>query len=70
MRAEAVEKMSEKIKITQQTAEEKRAAAEARMNKQAARAAHKAQVICQTGRVPSSHGLLCCTGFFRRLTEY
>jgi Remorin, C-terminal region len=64
MRTEAVEKMSEKIQITRQTAEEKRAAAEACMNKQAARAAHKAQIIRQTGRVPASHGLLCCSGFF------
>ncbi|KAF3325692.1 hypothetical protein FCM35_KLT08772 [Carex littledalei] len=64
MRAEAVERMSEKLEITQQTAQEKRAAAEARMNKQAARAAHKAQLIRQTGRVPSLHGLLCCSGFF------
>lgn len=64
MRAEAVERMSEKLEITRQTAQEKRAAAEARMNKQAARAAHKAQLIRQTGRVPSSHGLLCCSGFF------
>ncbi|KAJ3698579.1 hypothetical protein LUZ61_002284 [Rhynchospora tenuis] len=64
MRAEAVEKMSEKLEITRQTAEEKRAAAEAHMKKQAARAAQKAQLIRQTGRVPSSHGLLCCSGFF------
>ncbi|XP_072955355.1 uncharacterized protein [Typha angustifolia] len=63
MRAEAVEKMAKKLSLTQRLVEEKRAAAQARMNQQAARTAKKVEHIRQTGRIPSTHKL-CCSGFF------
>ncbi|KAJ3693575.1 hypothetical protein LUZ60_009055 [Juncus effusus] len=63
MRAKAIEKMSEKLQVTRQTAEEKRATAEALMNKHATKSAQKADQIRQTGRIPSSHRILCCNGF-------
>ncbi|XP_008777626.1 uncharacterized protein LOC103697528 isoform X2 [Phoenix dactylifera] len=63
MRARALKRMADKLDITQKRVEEKRAMAEARMNQQAARAAHKAKQIRRTGQIPSSN-CMCCSGFF------
>lgn len=63
LRSEAMAKMAEKLEMTRRLAEEKRASANARMNQQAAKAVHKAELIRQTGRVPGSC-ILCCSGCF------
>ncbi|XP_043688105.1 uncharacterized protein LOC122639341 isoform X2 [Telopea speciosissima] len=59
-RTHAQEKMMRKISIARQRSEGKRAAAEARRNRQAARTAAQADYIRQTGRIPPSH-FICCT---------
>ena len=63
IRSEAMAKMAEKLEVTRRVAEEKQASANARMNKQAAIAAQKAEKIRQTGHVPRS-SILCCSGCF------
>jgi HEPN domain-containing protein len=55
-------KMAEKLEMARRLAEEKRASANAKMNKQAARAVQKADQIRDTGRIPRSH-ILCCGCF-------
>lgn len=62
MRAHAQDKMMNKLAITRQQSEEKRAAAEARKNRQAAKTAQQVEYIHRTGRIPSSH-FLCCKCF-------
>ncbi|EHA8586398.1 hypothetical protein COCNU_scaffold000316G000010 [Cocos nucifera] len=62
MRAQALKGMADKLDMTQKRVEEKRAIAEARMNQQVARTAHKAKQIRRTGQIPSNY--LCCSGFF------
>lgn len=59
MRAEAQAKMVKKISMARQRSEEKRAAAEARRNRDAEKAAAQAEYIRRTGRMPSSH-YMCC----------
>ncbi|CAK9139774.1 unnamed protein product [Ilex paraguariensis] len=59
MRAHAQTKMAKKIAMTRQRAVEKRAAAEARKNRQAERTAAQAEYIRQTGRIPS-YSFVCC----------
>lgn len=56
-------KMAEKLEMTRRMAEEKRASANARMNRQAAIAVQKAEKIRQTGHVPGS-SILCCSRCF------
>ncbi|CAL9096194.1 unnamed protein product [Musa textilis] len=63
VRARAIEKMAEKLAMARRQADEKQAAAEARMNKQASRTAHRADQIRRTGQIPSPYYLLCCGGF-------
>lgn len=63
MRAIAAEKMAENLEIMKRRVEEKHAEAEARMNQQAAKAAHRVNQIRRTGRIPSSYKL-CCSGRF------
>ncbi|XP_042489837.1 uncharacterized protein LOC122069809 isoform X2 [Macadamia integrifolia] len=60
IRSHGQEKMMKKIAIARQRSEGKRAAAEARRNRQAARTAAQADYIRQTGRIPPSH-FICCT---------
>ncbi|CAL9163293.1 unnamed protein product [Musa hybrid cultivar] len=62
VRARALEKMAEKLAMTRRQVDEKQAAAQARMNKQASRTAHKAVHIRRTGQIPSPN-YLCCGGF-------
>lgn len=59
MRAQAQAKMVKKISMARQRGEEKRAAAEARKNVDAEKAAAQAEYIRQTGRLPSTH-FTCC----------
>ncbi|KAJ4976571.1 hypothetical protein NE237_001677 [Protea cynaroides] len=61
MRCQAQGKMMKKIVIARQRSEGKRAAAEARRNRQAARTAAQADYIRQTGRIPPSSPFICCT---------
>ncbi|RWW66175.1 hypothetical protein BHE74_00026477 [Ensete ventricosum] len=63
VRARAIEKMAEKLAMTQRQVDEKQAAARARMNKQASRTAHKAEHIRRTGQISSKPNYLCCGGF-------
>ncbi|KAL2343414.1 hypothetical protein Fmac_004699 [Flemingia macrophylla] len=59
MRAQTHAKMVKKIAMARQRSEEKRAAAEARKNREAERTAAQAEYIRQTGRIPSSN-YICC----------
>ncbi|KAK7359441.1 hypothetical protein VNO77_01401 [Canavalia gladiata] len=59
MRAQTHAKMVKKIAMARQRSEEKRAAAEARKNREAERTAAQAEYIRQTGRLPSSN-FICC----------
>ncbi|XP_027339764.1 flocculation protein FLO11 [Abrus precatorius] len=59
MRAQTHAKMVKKIAMARQRSEEKRAAAEARKNREAERTAAQAECIRQTGRLPSSN-FICC----------
>ncbi|KAJ6839911.1 uncharacterized protein M6B38_311045 [Iris pallida] len=54
MRARANDKLMSKLACAKHKAEEKRAAAEARKNRQAAKTAEQVEYIRRTGRVPSS----------------
>nr|XP_027191819.1 flocculation protein FLO11 isoform X2 [Cicer arietinum] len=60
MRAQTHAKMVKKIAMARQKSEEKRAAAEARKNREAERTAAQAEYIRQTGRLPSSNYIICC----------
>ncbi|XP_042483752.1 uncharacterized protein LOC122064103 [Macadamia integrifolia] len=60
MRAHAQEMMMTKIAIARQRSEEKRAAAEAKRNRQAEKTTAQAEYIRQTGRIPPSH-FICCS---------
>ena len=53
-RAQTKEKLMKKLAAARQKAEESHAAAEARRCEKAAKAAHRADYIRQTGRLPSS----------------
>lgn len=59
MKARAQAKMVKKIALARQRSEEKRAAAEARRNRDAERTAEQADYIRQTGRMPSSNHICC-----------
>lgn len=59
MRAQAQAKMVKKIAMARQRSEDKRAAAEARKNRDAEKTAAQAEYIRQTGRMPSTH-FTCC----------
>lgn len=59
MRVHAQAKMVKKIAMTRQRSEEKRAAAEARRNRDAERTAAQTEYIRQTGQMPSTH-YICC----------
>lgn len=59
MRAQAQATMVKKIAMARQKSEEKRAAAEARKNRQAEKTAAQAEYIRQTGRIPASP-FICC----------
>ncbi|XP_028759167.1 flocculation protein FLO11 [Neltuma alba] len=59
MRAQAHAKIVKKVALARQRSEEKRAAAEARKNREADRTAAQAEYIRQTGRMPSSN-YTCC----------
>ncbi|CAM8950585.1 unnamed protein product [Rhodiola kirilowii] len=58
MRALAYDRLTNKLAATRHKAEEKRAAAEAKRNRQAAKAEHQAEYIRRTGRTPSTFS--CC----------
>ncbi|XP_014505592.1 uncharacterized protein LOC106765469 isoform X1 [Vigna radiata var. radiata] len=60
MRAQTHAKMVKKIAMARQRSEEKRAAAEARKNREAERTVAQAEYIRQTGRLPSSSSYICC----------
>jgi len=59
MRAQTHAKMVKKIAMARQRSEEKRAAAEARKNREAERTVAQTEYIRQTGRLPSSN-YICC----------
>ncbi|TKY59839.1 Remorin protein [Spatholobus suberectus] len=59
MRAQTHANMVKKIAMARQRSEEKRAAAEARKNREAERTVAQAEYIRQTGRLPSSN-YICC----------
>lgn len=59
VRAQTHAKMVKKIAMARQRSEEKRAAAEARKNREAERTAAQAEYIRHTGRLPSSN-YICC----------
>ncbi|XP_017411952.1 uncharacterized protein LOC108323747 isoform X3 [Vigna angularis] len=59
IRAQTHAKMVKKIAMARQRSEEKRAAAEARKNREAERTVAQAEYIRQTGRLPSS-SYICC----------
>lgn len=54
MRAHAHDKLMNKLAAARHKAEEKRAAAEAKRNKEAARTEQQAEYIKRTGRIPAS----------------
>jgi hypothetical protein len=56
---QAQAKMVKKIAMARQRSEEKRAAAEARRNRDAERTAAQTEYIRQTGHMPSTH-YICC----------
>ena len=60
MRAQAQAKMVKKIAMTRQRSEEKRAAAEARKNRDAERTVAQVEYIRQTGKMPSASQYICC----------
>lgn len=60
MKARAHDKLMNKLGAMRHKAEEKRVAAEARRNQQAARTAHQGDYIRRTGRVPSSFFCRSC----------
>jgi len=59
MRARAHEKLMNQLAAARHKAEEKRAAAEAKRNQQAAKTAQQAEYIRRTGRIPT---LFSCWG--------
>ena len=65
MRSQAQTKMVKKIAMSRQRSEEKRTAAEARINQDAERTAAQVEYIRETGRMPSSH-YICC-GWFHNI---
>ncbi|CAK9144754.1 unnamed protein product [Ilex paraguariensis] len=58
MRGRAHDKLMNKLAAARHKAEEKRVAAEAKRNRQAAKTEHEAEYIRKTGRIPSSFS--CC----------
>ena len=62
MKAKAQDKLMSKLAAVRHKAEEKRAAAEAKMHKQAAKSEQQAEYIRKTGRIPSkfSDWSCCC----------
>lgn len=58
MRGKSHDKLMNKLAATSHKAEEKRAAADAKRNRQAAKTEQQAEHIRRTGRTPSS--FLCC----------
>ncbi|KAG0464773.1 hypothetical protein HPP92_018937 [Vanilla planifolia] len=63
MRSSAEAAMMEKLKTIEKNAEEKRSKAAARKNLQAATTSRQAELMRQSGHVPSSH-VSCCSWFF------
>ncbi|XP_021713813.1 caldesmon-like isoform X1 [Chenopodium quinoa] len=60
MKAKAQDKFMNKLATARHKAEEKRAAAEMKMNKQATKAEQQAEYIRQTGRIPSKFSSWSC----------
>lgn len=60
MRGQGQTQMVKKLAMARQRAEEKRAAAEARKNRDAERTAAQGEYIRQTGKMPSSSHYMCC----------
>lgn len=64
MKAGAQETLADKLAATRRIAEEKRANAEAKLNKKSVRTSEKADYIRRTGHLPSSFSFklpsLCC----------
>ncbi|GFZ18576.1 remorin family protein [Actinidia rufa] len=63
MRGRAHDKLMNKLAAARYKAEEKRAAAEAKRNRKAAKTEQQAEYIRRTGRIPSSFsfcGWCCC----------
>lgn len=59
MRGGAHDRLMNKLSAARHKAEEKRAAAEAKRNREAARAEEQAEYIRKTGRIPSSFSCYC-----------
>ncbi|MBA0599125.1 hypothetical protein Gorai_005360 [Gossypium raimondii] len=60
MRAQAQTQMVKKLAMARQRSEEKRAAAEARKNRDAERTSAQGEYIRRTGKLPSSSHYMCC----------
>lgn len=60
IKAKAQDKFMNKLAAARHKAEEKRAAAEVKMNKQAAKTEQQAEYIRKTGRIPSKFSFFSC----------